>query len=98
MDERTVNADQPRCYSHLALQNMVSKTADQHNHSVRADLDFDMYPVSEYFGQGTTKTYACIFFFGLDVHKVIKGFLVGLVTRGSGIEKMPRSSFFPSAS
>lgn len=73
MDGRDVNADQP---CHFALQNMLSKTADQQNHSASVGLDFDIYPVLEHFGQGTTKAYTCIFFFWLDVHKVIKGFLV----------------------
>lgn len=75
MDGRDLKAHQPCHYSHFALQKILSKTADQQNHSASAGLDFDMYHVLEHFGQGTMKAYTCTFFFWLDVHKV-KWFLV----------------------
>lgn len=44
MDGMNVNANQPCRYSHFALQNMLSKTADKQNHNTSAGLDSDTCP------------------------------------------------------
>lgn len=55
VDGKDVNADQFCHNSHFAVKNSLSKTADQVNPSASACLDFDMYPVSEQFGQRMRK-------------------------------------------
>lgn len=62
MDGMNVNANQPCRYSHFALQNMLSKTADKQNHNTSAGLDSDTCPKCFKIGQGMTKANTCIFF------------------------------------